>query len=960
MISTQNGSSVGGAVHYFSADNYYTHGEGLAHSEWYGEGAKLLGLSGEIGREDFTRLLGGEVGQQLLGRHVTNDKGEKEREHRPYVDVTFSAPKSVSLLAEVAGMHELRHAHEEAVKETLDYMQRSLAETRVGYGKNTLIEKTGNLTVALFRHNTSRELDPQTHTHAVIMNATQGADGKWRSLFNDPIYHRQHTIGAIYMSTLATKVRGLGLDIEIKDKYGNFEIKGIGDAGLEHFSQRRTQIKEALAKRGIAIEDASAYQREKATLVTRKSKTEVDHALLLTDWKERAQSAGLDLDRIVCRARGAQAKTVSLSPHEPGPEPSAPLQPATGRQKGAEKPEVTVSSHKEAALEALRFAASHLHEREMVVPFDLLLRTATQHSIGQATFQEIEATYNRLVNDGTLLKVQDGMVTTNRLLRREEWLVHTIQEGQGKGEVILTPEQIQERIRQYEQIEQKRLDNPGFALTPGQRDAVELALSVDDRAVAVQGDAGTGKTTMLQAVRVIAEEQGYLVRGMSVSGSAAGTLEVETGIQSHTVKMFLIKEQQAQKEIEAMQAAGQEVHRGKEMWIVDESSFIGQWEMNHIMRLAEKAEAKVVFVGDVRQLSSPEAGKPFELGQKEGIKIAHMREIRRQKTDDLKEVVGNIVRGQNKKAFDKLIAGGMVHENKDKEELFNGIVTSYLVDRENTLIITPFNRDRTDINKEVREALRSAGDLYSKDKDTTILANKGMTKAEMQHAKYYVTGDVVLFRRGYKSLNVPDNSYLRVKDIDGNANVLTLLTKDGREVRFSPKGKSAMEVYQAEDRQLAIGDKIRFTRSSAEMKTGDMGMVKAIRGNTVTVDTGRKAVIFDLKDNRHWDHAYAVTVHASQGLTVDKTIFHIHVPKNIEDGGKKPAIGDSKSLHEIAKVFGEQSFYVGATRSRYSVEIYTNNAGAAKKYITASQEKTSSFEAVHAIETQRERGGKEI
>lgn len=1042
MISVHNGSSVGSAVHYFSVDNYYTKDEGLAHSEWYGEGAKSLGLVGEIEEKDFSSLLDGQIGKQVLGRRVTNEKGEKVREHRPYTDVTFSAPKSVSLLAEVGGMQELRQAHEAAVKETLDYMQRSIAGTRVGYGKETMIEKTGNLTVALFRHNTSRELDPQTHTHAVVMNATQGRDGKWRSLFNDPIYDQQHTLGAIYMSTLAVKVRELGLDIEIKDKYGNFEIKGVGEEALEHFSQRRAQMKEAMAARGIDISSASADQREKAALVTRKSKTDVDHDLLLADWKERAKSVGLNLEGAIAQARERQDKSVNLPAkdselngvgvsripeqvparhaeaetqgkeagvprvgpemarpsevHEPR-EPGLPRKPESlhgmpnetknhgndvnitkaepesageglqrsrdGRDNSRPSPNEDAPSQSQAeppksdpALEALRFAAAHLHEREMVVPSDLLLRTATQHSVGQASFLQIEATYNRLVENGTLLEVAEGGVTTNRLLQREEWLVYSIQEGRGKAQEILSPEKIQERIALYEEVERQRLNAPDFALTLGQRDSVALALSVNDRAVAVQGDAGTGKTTMLQAVRVMAEEQGYLVRGMSVSGSAAGTLEVETGIQSHTVKMFLIKEQQAQKEIEALKAAGQEIHRGKEMWVVDESSFIGQRDMNHIMRLAEKAEAKVVFVGDVRQLSSPEAGKPFELGQKEGMQTAQMREIRRQKTEDLRGVVSDIVRRQNTKAFEKLQAAGMVHEEKNKDGLISAVVRSYMADRENTLIITPFNRDRAEINGQVREELRSAGVLQGVDQNARILVNKGLTKAEAQHAKYYDANDIVLFRRGYKSLDVPDNSYLSVKGIDRDNNVLTLVATDGREVRFSPKGKSAMEVYREESRKLAVGDKLRITRSSAELKTGDMGVVKEIRGDNFTLDTGRKEVVLSAKDSPHWDHAYAVTVHASQGLTVDRTIFHIHAPK---EGNRE---GDKKPLHEISKVFGEQSFYVGVTRSRYAVEVHTNDADAAKQYITATQEKTSSLEAVRALEDQqvRGRGGKEM
>ena len=347
----------------------------------------------------------------------------------------------------------------------------------------------------------------------------------------------------------------------------------------------------------------------------------------------------------------------------------------------------------------------------------------------------------------------------------------------------------------------------------------------------------------------------------------------------------------------------------------------------------------MAFVGDVRQLSSPEAGKPFELSQKNGIATARMTEIRRQKNPELQNVVSDIVKRNNSLAFEKLNAQGKVTTLGDKDKLFEQLVSSYMSgDRDNTLIITPFNRDRVQINSFVREQLRDIGQLKGRDKETNILVNRSLTEAEMQHARYYKTNDVVLFRRGYKALGVPDNSYLTVKKIDREKNVLTLTTEKGQEVRFNPKGKKTMEVYAIEERQLAAGDKIRFTRSTQELKTGEMGTVKSILFGKVKLETNNQTVQFDLKEYKHWDHAYAVTVHASQGLTVDKALFHIHAVEK-EDGEK------TKALHEIAKIFGERSFYVGVTRARNEVEIYTNDSKTAQHVICQDQDKTSSLES---------------
>ena len=202
MISMHNVGSAGQALHYFSADNYYTKDEGLEHSEWFGKGAGQLGLAGQVDQQAFLELLGGKVDGQDLGKWVRNEKsGEKEREHRPGTDMTFSAPKSVSLLAEVHGQREVREAHEAAVKKALAYLETELARTRRTVDGRTESVATGNVTVAMFRHNTSRDLDPQTHTHAVIMNATRREDGQWRSLANEEIYSAQRVIGALYNAT---------------------------------------------------------------------------------------------------------------------------------------------------------------------------------------------------------------------------------------------------------------------------------------------------------------------------------------------------------------------------------------------------------------------------------------------------------------------------------------------------------------------------------------------------------------------------------------------------------------------------------------------------------------------------------------------------------------------------------------------------------------------------------------
>jgi conjugative relaxase-like TrwC/TraI family protein len=279
-------TSSGQAASYYEADDYYA-GDRLSPSEWQGKGAAALGLSGEVNRETFRDVLDGKIDGQQLG---TMRDGKLE--HRPGWDVTLSAPKSVSIMAEVAGDKRLFAAHGQAVKAALAHVEKHMAATRVRDGGTVNRETTGNLVIASFQHGTSRAQDPQLHTHNVILNATQGEDGTWRSLEPRALYQLQKQIGAIYRQELALKVRELGYQIET-GKDSMFEIKGVSPEVLDAFSKRSADIEAALGERGTSREAASAAEKQVAALATRQARRhqsdrrfggepdEVAHAVLL-------------------------------------------------------------------------------------------------------------------------------------------------------------------------------------------------------------------------------------------------------------------------------------------------------------------------------------------------------------------------------------------------------------------------------------------------------------------------------------------------------------------------------------------------------------------------------------------------------------------------------------------------------------------------------------------------------
>lgn len=935
MISLHNIQGAGDALQYFSGDNYYTQDEGLAHSEWFGEGSERLGLSGKVDREAFFGMLQGQVEGEQIGRWVRHEKtGAKVSAHRPGIDLTFSAPKSVSVLAEVYGRGEVREAHEGAVKAALAHVEKNLIQTRQTRDGKTEAVETGNLVVALFRHNTSRDLDPQTHTHALIMNATQREDGQWRSISNEELYRNQRLIGAIYTSELAQRLQALGYEITRTDEKGNFEVAGFTQEQLQHFSQRRAEIVSSLKERGIEIEDASARVKEAATLKTRARKLDVDHGDLLRSWKDRAQQVGIEAEQIVSRAQAQ-------------------------RQRSGER----VRPDALTGLKAMEFASAHLVEREVVVSRKELIGTALEHGVGRVGASEVMKAFAYLEAKGDLVRLPDGNFTTRKMLSSERWALEQVRAQKGKTPSVMQSAHISARIDQAQA-------GQGFTFSDGQREAITKVLGSPDRYVGVQGLAGTGKTSMLRALKDIAQEQGYTVRGMAPTGAAAKVLSRDTGMPSDTVSMFMIKERQLQKQIMGIEQAGGRFARQAEIWIVDESSFLPQHQKAKLDLMAERAQAKVVYLGDVLQLQAVEAGKPFELAQRGGMDTAYMTEINRQKTASLQKAVDIIVgRDQlapgerltkvelnnNARAFAYLDRAGMVHELGNKSATLEAVARDVLslseAERGETVVITPFNKDRIAINGMIREGLKVEGVLHGEETSHEILVSKGWTKAMQQEAQYYTVNDVVRFGRNYQQIDAQKDEYMRVAEVRAQQGVVVLRKENGTLIEWLPSRHNKIEVYDTSRRELAIGDRIRMTRGDNDFKNGDVVRVVGRAGEVVSVvddrghETGQREV--DLSRSKHWDHAYVSTIHAAQGVTQRLAIFHIRAP----DKGREES--NLKAVEAMAKIFGRRSFYVGTTRASHELRVYTNDKQMAAKIVAGDQDKTSAVETLnrHAAKT---------
>ena len=230
-------------VAYYEKDGYYARDD-PAHKEasaWAGRGAEESGLTGPVDPDTFKVVLEGKVPD---GPHLGKRDNGGEIHHRPGRDVTLSAPKSVPLMALVGRDERIVAAHDRAATRTLAWIERNAIETRMQARASGAMVRAGNqkMVAATFRHDTSRNLDPQLHTHAVVANMVQGKDRKWRTMVNDGLYRNKMAIGAVYRAELARGVKDLGYGIEKTHGDGRFEIAGVSRDVVEGFSTRRAEI----------------------------------------------------------------------------------------------------------------------------------------------------------------------------------------------------------------------------------------------------------------------------------------------------------------------------------------------------------------------------------------------------------------------------------------------------------------------------------------------------------------------------------------------------------------------------------------------------------------------------------------------------------------------------------------------------------------------------------------------
>ena len=631
-------------------EDYYA-GEGEAAGAWLGTGAAWLGLSGEVSEEGLAWLLEGRDPASGLLLRSARSPGSVAG-----FDLTFRAPKSVSILFGVAEPDVARRitsAHEEAVAEAMGYLEREACWTRRGRAGAIKLPGRGFVGAA-FRHRTSRAGDPLLHTHVVVANATQAEDGRWTALDGRELYRHAKTAGYLYQAVLRAQLCWeLGLRWQVIER-GTADVEGVSCGVVEHFSQRRAEILELMASRG----ETSARAAQVATLETRRRKEYgVPVHRLQAQWRARAAEHGLDRValRRVLRARPQRRLDAGdLAERLEGPE-------------------------------GLTRDRSTFTRRDVLQAF-------AEHARDGASVASIESRADAfLARDGIVeLEPRAGerRYSTRELLQIEHTAIEHAQQLRPTA-TVATESALTTALASRPSI------------TSEQRELV-TALTRNERAVeVVRAPAGTGKTFALDAAREAWHASGVPVLGCALSARAAGELRDQAAIDSTTIARLTYALDH-----------GVRLARGSVL-VVDEAGMVGTRDLARLLNATEHAHAKLVLVGDDRQLPEIQAGGLFS-ALADRLGVIELTQIRRQHEAWDRDALAALRNGDVEHFARAYHEHGRIVAAPTADAARVALVDDWwaATERGDRALMLAYRRtDVADLNRRARERMRAAGRL---------------------------------------------------------------------------------------------------------------------------------------------------------------------------------------------------------------------------------------------------------
>jgi len=641
-------------------------------------------------------------------------------------------------------------------------------------------------------------------------------------------------------------------------EHGQFDIKGYTPSQLKDFSKRRQQI---LAVVGA---NASQQQKEWAQKKTRRDKELVSPEELLAKWQEAAKALGIEIVK-----------------------------------PGVAEPEL---ENEPVDLKVFSDAIAHCSQKRVAFRAQDIQRFILEHSFKTIDVEGIQPLIDNSVELIRLIEKNGVRYTTQTAVGLELDTIRLMQSGQKSVNAITNTEVVEAHLEQMRLLGNRELNQ-------GQRQAVIMSLTTTDRVVGWQGVAGAGKTFALKEVLALASASGYVVKGFAPSSKASSVLGEELKAPTQTVARLLHSKLPEKPE-------------PNQIWVVDEVGLLSASDAHRLLIRAEIEQARLILVGDTKQLSAVEAGAPFKSLQQAGMKTAYLTESRRQEDPELKVAVDLLAEGRIEEGFDRLYQHGCI-ETVRPDQKVEAIVKAYLqldpTERASTLLLAGTHAERQTLTLALRSALQAEGSLGS-DVEITQLKAKDLSQIQISsYLSHFDIGDVVIPLRDYKRKGLTKGDPYKI--VGKTADRLQLQDSNGTDFEVGLDFKKT--VYQEFKIQIAVGDRLMWKKNNQpyQQVNGQEVVVKAINGNSVEIQqlNGQTQTI-DLRQPHHLDHAIVRTTYSSQGETADRVFI----------------AADS--------TIGRESFYVAASRARHQLSFFTSDPNGLLRWAMQSKAQENPLE----------------
>lgn len=720
MLTIRKIGGTVGAVQYYAE---YAQENGESAGKFVDRSA-ALGVDGKtVTAETMERLLYGYAPDGATA--LCKNPGDG---HTPGWDLTFSPPKSVSIAwsnADDALRAEVEQAHERAVKASLGFIEREAGFVRTGRGGAQL--ERADLVFSLFQHSSNRAEEPQLHTHAILYNvARTHKDKVWRTLLPRPVYRAYMAAGALYKAELAHGMQRLGFKTErTKD---SFELVGVPQSVCEAQSSRSKELEELLRQKGLTRAQATARAKEILTLESRQTKDRITRDF--ERWQKENSTQGFGPTEQARLLEGGKDQTSSTSAHE----------------------------QKERAGAALK----ELTRQNSTFNVYALYRAVAETAIGAQSADDIERTVDTARKSREVLQVGQNShgeerFSTREMYRIEREVMQTVKQRRGEGLHRVPAQSVEDAIVRRPTITDEQV-----------RGLRHIVLGKDG-VTFVEGDAGTGKSFLMGAVRDVYEQSGYQMVGLAFTNKAAKGLEVGSGIKSRSVDSFLLAYR-----------ANPDALPKKAVIVLDEAAMLDSRKMHELIGVAAERGAKLVAIGDEKQIQPITAGQAFgTLGRAFGSE--RLSEIIRQKEVWERAAIQGLAEGRTDaslRAFDEKGALRLVESRGDARA---AIITEWEkaalggVDKA-PLIVVSTNAEVTTLNLMARERLVAAG---------RVAAGVEIKTAHGAHP--FAPGDQIIFTGNFKKKGILNSTLARVEKVNPRTKALTIRTETGERVKFSPK-----------------------------------------------------------------------------------------------------------------------------------------------------------------------------